>query len=299
MKNLGKYSKVLVVLMLMVAVWTSKAQNPTYLCVAKNDTQINSKDYQFDVYIYQTGSVPLYLNNFQMAFKIQNTALIVNGGAITGSFVAGSSELTGFAPTGTNTTFISGQRMLRYNGPAISPLGILVPPEGLKMGTFRISNTVDFGQANMNLAWSNNGPYFTRIFALVGGVPTEITNFPGSHIINFTDPVLNNITTGTGVIGQGGSEHAEELTSPVIKNYPNPFSDKTTVMFILPANDHVKLDVCDLTGKLIQTLYNDNVKQNQEYKVEFDGAKLPTGIYIYKLTTNEDVFTGKMILNKE
>jgi hypothetical protein len=92
---------------------------------------------------------------------------------------------------------------------------------------------------------------------------------------------------------------ADVLTGPVIRNYPNPFSEKTTIMFILPADNHVTLDIYDLSGKLIQTLYNDNVVNSQEYKVEFDGTTLPTGIYIYKMTTNEDVYTGKMILNKE
>ena len=59
------------------------------------------------------------------------------------------------------------------------------------------------------------------------------------------------------------------------------------------------LNIYDLSGKLVQTLYNDNVNMNQEYKVEFDGTALPTGIYIYKMTTNDEVITGKMILSKE
>jgi hypothetical protein len=31
----------------------------------------------------------------------------------------------------------------------------------------------------------------------------------------------------------------------------------------------------------------------------FNGTSLPTGIYMYKMTTNEDVITGKMILARE
>jgi hypothetical protein len=85
----------------------------------------------------------------------------------------------------------------------------------------------------------------------------------------------------------------------VLQNYPNPFNDKTTVEFILPTDNNVTLDVYDITGKWVQRLYNDPVYKNQEYKAEFDGTALPAGIYIYRMTTNEDVFTGKMILNKE
>jgi hypothetical protein len=38
---------------------------------------------------------------------------------------------------------------------------------------------------------------------------------------------------------------------------------------------------------------------NQEYGVEFNATALPAGIYVYKLTTNEEVFTGKMMMNKD
>jgi myo-inositol-hexaphosphate 3-phosphohydrolase len=90
-----------------------------------------------------------------------------------------------------------------------------------------------------------------------------------------------------------------QTNEAVVKNYPNPFSAKTNIVFILPQNDKVRLEVYDLSGKLIQTLFNGSVNENQEYKVEFDGSALSNGIYIYKMTTNGVVFTGKMILNKE
>jgi len=118
----------------------------------------------------------------------------------------------------------------------------------------------------------------------------------------------NNFYLGTacnycaGVIPKALAEDAPEplqVTEPIVKNYPNPFSEKTTVLFILPSDNKVKLDVYDLSGKLIQTLYNGEVNKDQEYTVTFDGSVLPTGIYIYKMTTNEGVITGKMMLSRE
>jgi hypothetical protein len=82
----------------------------------------------------------------------------------------------------------------------------------------------------------------------------------------------------------------------VLKNYPNPFSDKTTVNFMLPEAGHVTIDVFNLSGKLVQSLYNGDVNMNQEYTVEFDGSTLSKGLYIYKMTTNNEVVTGKMIV---
>jgi hypothetical protein len=82
----------------------------------------------------------------------------------------------------------------------------------------------------------------------------------------------------------------------VLKNYPNPFSDRTTVNFMLPDDGHVTIDVFNLSGKLVQSLYNGDVNMNQEYTVEFDGSTLSKGLYIYKMTTNNEVVTGKMIV---
>ena len=85
-------------------------------------------------------------------------------------------------------------------------------------------------------------------------------------------------------------------SSAVLMNYPNPFSGKTTVSFTLPEDSHVTLDVFDISGKLVQRLYNNEASMNQEYSVEFDGSALSKGLYIYKMTTNKEVVTGKMIV---
>ncbi len=84
----------------------------------------------------------------------------------------------------------------------------------------------------------------------------------------------------------------------VINSYPNPFETMTTLAFTLPEDNHVKMDVFDVSGKLITQLYEGTVTGGQEYRVVFDGAGLPSGIYIYRMTTNEDAFTGKITLIK-
>jgi hypothetical protein len=84
----------------------------------------------------------------------------------------------------------------------------------------------------------------------------------------------------------------------MLKNYPNPFSDKTTIAFMLAEDTHVRLDVFDVSGKLVQTIYNEDVKMNQEYKAEFNGTMHRPGMYICKMTTNDEVFIHKLMLMK-
>jgi hypothetical protein len=118
------------------------------------------------------------------------------------------------------------------------------------------------------------------------------------------NPLCSNCTPPSPPPTRPPCKIAEEEIPPVdgsqviLRNYPNPFTGKTNVVFILPADDHVKIDVFDVSGKLVQTIFNDNVKMNQEYKVEFDGTMLVPGIYFYKLTANGEVYMNKMMLVK-
>ncbi len=81
--------------------------------------------------------------------------------------------------------------------------------------------------------------------------------------------------------------------------FPNPFKDKTTIRFVMEQSGHVTLQVFDLAGREICTLFNDQVEKEQPYEVSFDGTNYPAGIYIYKAVNSEAKYTGKMILKKE
>jgi hypothetical protein len=80
------------------------------------------------------------------------------------------------------------------------------------------------------------------------------------------------------------------------KNYPNPFSDKTIISFVPAKDDNIVLDVYDISGRLIESLYKGPVYKNEAYAFILDGRKLPEGIYMYKITTNDQVVQREMIL---
>ncbi|MFC1558813.1 two-component regulator propeller domain-containing protein [candidate division KSB1 bacterium] len=86
------------------------------------------------------------------------------------------------------------------------------------------------------------------------------------------------------------------------QNYPNPFNPATTIKYQLPVSTHVNLSIYNLLGQEIIQLV-DAEKQTGYYKVKWDGRNkfgipVSTGIYIYRLRTNEQVFTKKMIYLK-
>ena len=115
-----------------------------------------------------------------------------------------------------------------------------------------------------------------------------------------------NCKKGSG-IGEDEKAKAEEdiaKTLESIKNktiveaYPNPFSYSTTIMFSLPEKGKVTLEIYNLIGSKIATLFEGFADKDNTYKVEFQGKELPAGVYFYKLTTGEGVFYNKLILSR-
>ncbi|HRE40243.1 MAG TPA: T9SS type A sorting domain-containing protein [Ignavibacteria bacterium] len=80
-------------------------------------------------------------------------------------------------------------------------------------------------------------------------------------------------------------------------NYPNPFNPQTTIEFTIPENGFVKLKVYDVLGKEVSSLVNANLVKGN-YKIDFDGSGLNSGIYFYRLESGSFVQTKRMTLIK-
>jgi hypothetical protein len=78
-------------------------------------------------------------------------------------------------------------------------------------------------------------------------------------------------------------------------NYPQPFNPSTTIQFTLPHESHVTLKIYNLLGQEVRTLVNDT-RTAGTYNVEFDAAKLTSGIYFYTLQAGRFVQTKKMLV---
>lgn len=87
--------------------------------------------------------------------------------------------------------------------------------------------------------------------------------------------------------------HSFEL----MQNYPNPFNPSTKISYSIDKKSHVKLSIYDLLGKQIAVLV-DGEKSPGLYVVSFNANGLPSGTYFYKLETENQSITRKMILVK-
>jgi hypothetical protein len=81
------------------------------------------------------------------------------------------------------------------------------------------------------------------------------------------------------------------------QNYPNPFNPETQIEYSILKPGHVKLWVYDITGRIVQILV-DGWQNYGVYKVNFSSPKLSSGVYIYKIETDNFTDTKKMVLIK-
>jgi len=79
--------------------------------------------------------------------------------------------------------------------------------------------------------------------------------------------------------------------------YPNPFNPTTAISYRLPAESFVSLEVYDTAGRPVSTLVNGQQEAGQ-HQVNFDGLKLPSGVYFYRLSAGNYTATDKMVLMK-
>ncbi|QQS37751.1 MAG: T9SS type A sorting domain-containing protein [Ignavibacteriales bacterium] len=94
----------------------------------------------------------------------------------------------------------------------------------------------------------------------------------------------------------------EKLSLPtnnfiLYQNYPNPFNPITEISFYLPVDGMIKLTIYDVLGREVKIYSNEFYRQG-EHKIQFDGSELSSGIYFYKLSSDDFSQTKKFILLK-
>ena len=80
-------------------------------------------------------------------------------------------------------------------------------------------------------------------------------------------------------------------------NYPNPFNPATIIKFGLPEVSDVKFSVYNIAGEKIEE-FNYSDRPAGDNIINFNAAGLPSGLYLYEISSSFGVLHGKMILNK-
>jgi len=99
---------------------------------------------------------------------------------------------------------------------------------------------------------------------------------------------------------------SEEIRTPAVllalyQNHPNPFNPSTTISFTLPAGCVVRLEVYDVSGRLVRRLIDGERRGAGLNNVEWNGRDASggaavSGIYVYRLVAGKETLSRKMVL---
>jgi hypothetical protein len=81
------------------------------------------------------------------------------------------------------------------------------------------------------------------------------------------------------------------------QNYPNPFNPQTIIRFQLPRAEHIDLTLYNVLGQNVRTLAS-GVREAGLHSIILEARDLPSGIYLYQLTTPQAILTHKLIILK-
>lgn len=81
------------------------------------------------------------------------------------------------------------------------------------------------------------------------------------------------------------------------QNFPNPFNPVTTISFNLPVASEVRLEVYNILGQVVETLYEGRLSAGV-HSYTWDGSTAASGVYLYRLTAGDYIESKKMMLLK-
>jgi photosystem II stability/assembly factor-like uncharacterized protein len=161
--------------------------------------------------------------------------------------------------------------------------------------------------------WDNQGGFFGAVLETTNGGNNWFSLPTISSEQNWTTLCFTSSEKGW-VAGKGGAilKNSNFIWGPVgiksmsdinigtfslSQNYPNPFNPSTAIKFDISKSTHVQILVYDILGREVGQLLNENKKPGS-YEITWDGSRFASGIYFYKIITDEFVETKKMVLMK-
>jgi photosystem II stability/assembly factor-like uncharacterized protein len=181
------------------------------------------------------------------------------------------------------STGISGTPFLNWNDVfGATYYRIQISTDSLFAAT-NFDSTLNFSQINIPQGiLVSNATYYWRVRAgNIGGIS------PWSNIWHFT----------TGVIGLNIISWAVPKEFKLYHNFPNPFNPITKMKFDIPKSTYAKLVIYDLLGREVALLFDTYVLPGT-YEVQWNASSHASGIYLYRLVTDDRSDIKKMVLVK-
>lgn len=163
----------------------------------------------------------------------------------------------------------------------------------------------DFSLENLivqsgNFAGWSVGQILAEANLVIGGCSEA---YSPQQMNNIVDDINNAYTDGddsnNGLLGcsapapQVAVNHRNQISA-----MPNPSNGHMTVTFNTAQTERSLVQIMDMNGRVVATLFNQEAISNQEYRLNFSDLSLPNGIYISQLITPSGVVSEKIMIMK-
>ena len=205
-------------------------------------------------------------------------------------------------------TFMEGMDIeIGYDEDVFSPHSITFNTSNIKTERYNsVSNLLSRDGSIKTVTWAIDEPQIVE--GIIGEVSFNWNNKNKSGKIWLKDFQVNDepAVGGISIIGLSDNDVADGVNIinslvPVElslhQNYPNPFNPQTTIKWSMPLSGIVSLEVYNLQGQLIDSLF-DGYKEVGMHEQVWDASAYPSGIYFYRLMTNEKTLQKVMLLLK-
>ena len=275
-------------------------------------TRAYVRDKLFNISATQDDTISYYFINVVNSLvldttSVTNTTCGVGSGAIDLAVTGGTGSYTySWNTTPTQTTQdITGLTAGIYtvtvtDGCFPKTLSVTVADPGLvSVDTVSVTHVSVFGGNNgaINITVTGGTPPYAFSWTGPGGpYSTEDldTLSAGTYAVTVTDS--NNCSSALSInIGQPvGISEINAQSFSIVQNRPNPFTDKTEIIFTAAESGVVKFKVYNVLGKLV---YGENINAKRGINtVSFFANDLPAGIYLYDLSNAQQRVVRKMII---
>jgi hypothetical protein len=168
--------------------------------------------------------------------------------------------------------------------------------------TFKVKSQFGTG-TNIVLSWpAGLSAYFTHLTlryfdqVLQQNVNIDMLRDTTADVTDAGYPATVYIFSGGLVLTSvGETSHSAPDGFSLNQNYPNPFNPETNFQFSIANCQLTILKVYDVLGREVSTLVNE-VKQPGAYTVQWDASGVASGVYFYRLHSDDATITRKMLL---
>jgi Secretion system C-terminal sorting domain/Cleaved Adhesin Domain len=196
----------------------------------------------------------------------------------------------GALPTDAMLTFYACGGSTTYS----DSMEVLISPTGdTALSSFQLISQINWPPGSV---YGNFQQQFVDLSSYAGTTPRiAFRYYMDCTSMGFVVYIDNVQMLGTVGISQIGNNIPKKFA--LSQNYPNPFNPVTKIKFDVPKNGNVTVEVFNNLGQVISTLHNGYTNAGY-YETNFDGSRLTSGIYFYRMTSNDFTETKKMILVK-